>query len=368
MSQEFPLDPEDLAETIGIPLKDWPGNCHAVATAVLRRAPVAGMRIVRGHYSGYVSSASVYRRSLQQHSWLEAEDGRILDPTRWAMTSPSHPHIYLGENDAYDEAGLMLRARMKPNSAMAAFLSGEGEAGAEQVILKRLKRLTPAGVAQVFEAGGLSVPDDDLSLLDAERLRSRMEDPVEHFREPVPFFEALRQTGLGALVPFDTMQRVLHPEEVSVDRGANMLFELPAAEALTEHQKLFKVFCRFLSIEARPGIADELEQINYRLQELHDALNQMERRLRFDPEDPYFRSETATVVALVAFELLGNGFGAELEVERYARSIGMDRDALHCALVSFGDRAGYDLAWLIGEDASIAETARMSEPDASISL
>jgi hypothetical protein len=161
---------------------------------------------------------------------------------------------------------------------------------------------------------------------------------------------------------------LLHPEEVSVDRGANMLFELPAAEALTEHQKLFKVFCRFLSIEARPGIADELEQINYRLQELHDALNQMERRLRFDPEDPYFRSETATVVALVAFELLGNGFGAELEVERYARSIGMDRDALHCALVSFGDRAGYDLAWLIGEDASIAETARMSEPDASISL
>jgi hypothetical protein len=366
MSQEFPLDPEELAETIGIPLKDWPGNCHAVATAVLRKVPVAGMRIVRGHYHGYVSSASVYRGSLQQHSWLEADDGRILDPTRWAMTSPNHPHIYLGENDAYDEAGLMLRARMKPHTAMATFLSGD--AGAEQAILKRLEKLTPAAIAQVFEAGGLSTPQDDLSLRDAERLRSRMEDPVEHFRDPAPFFEALRETGLGALVPFDTMQRVLQPEEVTVDRGANMLYDLPRAEALTEHQKLFKVLCRFLSIEARDGIEGELEQINYSLHELHDALNQMERRLRFDPEEPYFRSETATVVALVAFELLGNGFGAELEVERYARSIGMDRDALHCALVSFGDRAGYDLAWLIGEEAALAEAARTLEPDAGISL
>ena len=73
-------------------------------------------------------------------------------------------------------------------------------------------------------------------------------------------------------------------------------------------------------------------------------------------------------MALVAFELLGNGFGVELEVESYARSIGMDRDALHCALVSFGDRAGYDLAWLIGEEAALAEAARTLEPDAGISL
>jgi len=368
MPHEFPLDPEALAETIDIPLTKWPGNCHAVAMAVLARAPVAGMRVVRGHYHGYVSSASVYRGSLQQHSWLEAEDGRILDPTRWAMTSPNHPHIYLGENDAYDEAGLMLRARIKPHSAVAAFLSGEDGAGAEQVILKSLNRLTPAGIAQVFEAGGLSVPSDELSLHDAERLRSRMEDPVEHFRDPGPFFKALRETGLSALVPFDTIQRVLHPEEVTVDRGANLLYKLPAAEALTEHQKLFKVFCRFLSIEARSELEEELGEINYSLQELHDALNHMERRLRFDPEDPYFSSETATVVALVAFELLGNGFGAELEVERYARSIGMDRDALHCALVGFGDRAGYDLAWLIGEDARAAEASQASEPDAGMSL
>jgi len=358
MAHHFPLDPKALAKAIDIPLKDWPGNCHAIATAVLARVPVAGMRIVRGHYHGYVSSASVYRGTLLQHSWLEAEDGRILDPTRWAITSPAHPHIYLGENDAYDEAGLMLRARMKPQSAMAALLSGEDTPGAEQAILTRLRKLTPAGIAQVFEAGDLPIPDTDLSLRDAERLRNRMEDPVEHFRDPAPFFGALRETGLGALVPYDTMQRVLHPEEVTVDRGANLLFELPAASALTEHQKLFKVFCRFLSIEARSEIEQELEQINYNLQDLHDALNQMERRLRFDPEDPYFSSETSTVVALVAFELLGNGFGTELEVERYARSIGMDRDALHCALVDFGERSGYDLAWLMGDEAQAAEQSR----------
>jgi len=365
MSEQLSLNPDELAQAIDIPLKEWPGNCHAIAVAILARVPVAGMRVVRGHYHGHVSKSSVYRGSLQQHSWLEAEDGRILDPTRWAMSSPNNPYIHLGENDAYDEAGLMLRARMKPHTAMSAFLSGNDTAGADNAILKRLKAQTPEEIARVFEAGGLALPRAEISLRDAERLRSRMEDPVEHFHEPEAFFKALQEIGMGALVPYDTLQRVLHPEEVYVNRGVNRLFDLPPMETLSDHQKLFKIFCRFLSVEARDlAIEDELGEMHYSLQDLHDALNEMEQRLRLDPEGPYFSRNTRTLVAIVASELLGKGFGAELEVERYARSIGMDRDALHCALVAFGDCAGYDLPWLIGDEALRAEQGR-GDPDTS---
>ena len=106
----FPLDPAVVAEEIGIPLREWPGNCHGVAEAILHALPVPGMRLVRGHYDGPVARTSVYRGGSgpQQHSWLRLADGRILDPTRWAMERPSAPAIYVGENDHYDEAGAQL--------------------------------------------------------------------------------------------------------------------------------------------------------------------------------------------------------------------------------------------------------------------
>lgn len=85
----FPMSAEDIAGQIGIPLQAWPGNCHAIATAILNTFPMQGLRLVRGHYTGYVSPKSVFRRGApQQHSWLRLGDGRILDPTRWVFTAP----------------------------------------------------------------------------------------------------------------------------------------------------------------------------------------------------------------------------------------------------------------------------------------
>ncbi len=369
MSEPFPLDPEKLAELIDIPLRDWPGNCHAVARAVLACAPVPGMRIVRGHYHGHVSRASVYRGSVQQHSWLEAQDGRILDPTRWAMTSPGRPHIYLGDNDAYDEAGLMLRARAAPHLSMSLFLSGEDVSRADGAVLEVLKDQTPGRLAQIFGTAGMQVPDGRPDLRHAERLRARMADPAEHFQDPQSFFGAIKEIGLAALVPFDTMQRVLTPEQVYVDRGANLLYELTPPDEINNVQRLFKVICRFLSVEARGlCIEEELDELGYSLEMLHHALNEMESALRYDPEAPYFFRRSSSLLAIVAGELLGKGFGAELEVERFARSIGLTREALHCAMIDFGDLSGYTLPWLCGDEAKAAERAMAEEPTSEMAL
>lgn len=347
----FPMDPEALSREIEIPLQDWPGNCHGIVEAVLRRAPVPGMRLVRGHFGGYISRASVYGGGPQQHSWLELEDGRILDPTRWAMERPGKPYIYLGENDDYDEAGMLLRARGRPAVRAAAFLAGADMSKPSRAVLARLEVADPNDIPALFRAGGLPGPSDPPGARDAERLLDRLHDPVEHFRTPEAFFAGVRELGLEPLVPVDTMIRVLDPERVMVDRGANRLFEAPPAEQLTDHQRLFKIFCRFMSIEHREmTIEDELAEVGYQLDDLHEALNETETWLRMNPEKPFIPYETRSLLAVVAGELLGRGFGAELEVERYARSIGMDRDALDDALTAYGEAAGYDLQWLMPDE------------------
>lgn len=66
-------------------------------------------------------------------------------------------------------------------------------------------------------------------------------------------------------------------------------------------------------------------------------------------------------LAVIARDLLGKGFGAELEVERYAKSIGMDRQSLHRALEDFGRRAGYDLPWLMPDEVRIQSAGESLE-------
>lgn len=359
---DFPMDPSELAEVIDIPLETWPGNCHGIAEAVLRRAPVAGMRLVRGHFDGYVHRDSVYRGGLQQHSWLELEDGRILDPTRWAMTRPNKPFIYLGENDDYDEGGLMLRAKGRPMSYFSAFLSGQDMTAPQKMILTRLASHDIEDVRCMFRDGGLPEPGDDLSEVDADRLNDRLTDPVEHFLTPEPFFRAVKDMGLGALVPIDSMIRVLEPEKVTVDRGANLLYEVEPAPEMTDHHRLFRIFCRFLSIEHRElHIEDELAELGYTLDELHDLLNDYERSLKSQPDNPYLSYSDRSNLAVIAGDLLGKGFGVELEVERYARSIGLSRQDLHRVLEDFGERAGYDLPWLMPDEVQEEPDAERSE-------
>lgn len=100
---------EELADAIGVPLADWPGNCYVISRAVLDRALVSG--VARGgQWVGRIAPGSYFHHKLTdggrrlavmprgiRHGWVELDDGRVLDPTRWVFEGAS-PYVYVGPN------------------------------------------------------------------------------------------------------------------------------------------------------------------------------------------------------------------------------------------------------------------------------
>lgn len=356
----FPLDPQAIAKEIEIPLERWPGNCHGIAEEILRKMPIEGMRLTRGHFDGHVSRDSIYRGGAQQHSWLTLADGRILDPTRWAMESPHRPFIYLGESDHYDEAGLVLRARGR--AAFAGSLAAIGRERPGAVLARKLNASDRSFVEDLFAAADIPL-GDEIRPSDVDHLLSDLADPVEYHEDPERLYRAARAAGLGAMIPADLQMRVLDPEQVMPARGVNFFYDAPPGEDLSEMQALFRVFARFLSIEERGDRFErELEELGYGLEEFWNALNEMERCLKVDPDLSWMPSEARNTIAIVGGDYLGAGFGQELRVERYAASLGLDRAALHRAIVRFAEPAGYDFGWLIGREAERAMAEGNQEP------
>lgn len=341
----FPMDPADLAKAISIPLEDWPANCHGVAEAVLRHAPTSGMRLVRGHYDGFISSRSVYRGGTQQHSWLRLQDGRILDPTRWAMDSPANPYIYCGVNDAYDEAGLVFSGRARVYAMASLSIIGDTNTP-ENAVQNALKTLSVSLREELMEAAGLSC-GEEVGPHDGSRLLGVLQSPVEHIEEPEKLYRAAGAAGLNALIKIDCWQRVMEPGRVTPAPGVNFFYADPPGEVLTPVQVVFRTMAHFLSIEEREErIHDELEELGYTLDDLHDALNKMESCLKYDPDLTWMPRDEHTTLCHVAMDLLGKGFGAELRVERYADSLGLDRNAFDDALADFAKPSGLDLFWI----------------------
>lgn len=336
---QFPLQADVLADLIEMPLSDWPGNCHGVAEAVLKRAPVRGMRLVRGHYHGHVSRKSVYRQGpFGQHSWLELEDGRILDPTRWAMERPETPDIYLGISDVYDEAGLEASAYCPPLFP--------GTKSGEQIMMEKLDADKLGLIATAMNS---DLPTDERGIRNlADRLRYTLKSPPEHLDDAPGLYAALADAGLKAMIKIDIWIKVMEPDRYTVPHGANLTYDVPDPEDLSEARKLFMILARFLSVEEREiSIEGELAEIGYTLDNLWEALNDLERHLKYETggriEDiPRFYLES---LAVIAGDLLGKGFGTDIRIERYARSIGLDRKALDDLLTRMGNRVGYDLRW-----------------------
>jgi hypothetical protein len=336
---EFPLQADALADLIEIPLADWPGNCHGVAEAVLKRAPVSGMRLVRGHYHGDISRKSIYREApFGQHSWLELEDGRILDPTRWAMERPESPEIYLGLSDVYDEAGLEASAIRPPLFP--------GTKSGEQIVLEKL---VPEKLGLIAAAMKMETPSDERTIHRvADRLCYLLKSPPEQLDDASGLYKTLAKAGLKAMIKIDIWNKVMEPERFTVSRGANLTYDLPDPEDFSEGRKLFMILSRYISVEERElSIEDELEEIGYTLNDLWEALNDLERHLKYEKDGsieaiPKFYLES---LAVIAGDILGRGFGTDIRIERYAHSIGLDRNALNDLLTRMGNKVSYDLSW-----------------------
>lgn len=99
------LDPQAVAQQIGIPLKNWRGNCFAVARAMERAGLVRG-QAVYGLWLGRVARGSIfYGNPIVQHGWVKEPDGTVTDPTRYEFEQVQ-PYIYVGPAEGlYDEGG-----------------------------------------------------------------------------------------------------------------------------------------------------------------------------------------------------------------------------------------------------------------------
>lgn len=91
------FDAEWVAKQIKIPVKKWPLNCYAIASAILQAGLLPEGRLCYGHYFGEISAASIFassNRLAPRHGWIGLPHGWVYDPTRWVFTAtPPKPEL-----------------------------------------------------------------------------------------------------------------------------------------------------------------------------------------------------------------------------------------------------------------------------------
>jgi hypothetical protein len=98
---------QDISKKINIPLSEWAGNCHYIATAFVKHQIVEGM-VRYGHYLGPIDKNSIFAENIPlgftRHGWIEKQDSTIIDPTRYAFENVE-PYVYHGLNNKYYDIG-----------------------------------------------------------------------------------------------------------------------------------------------------------------------------------------------------------------------------------------------------------------------
>lgn len=106
----------DVEKAIGSPAELWKGNCFAIASEVVEAGLVKGVAVY-GHFRGKVDPRSYFgmRSGLAfiQHGWVQLDDGRVFDPTRWGFED-REPYLYLHPlTSDYDEGGNEINSRLR---------------------------------------------------------------------------------------------------------------------------------------------------------------------------------------------------------------------------------------------------------------
>lgn len=98
----------------------WHGNCYGIACAIVESELVDGVAVY-GHYLGEVNPNGYWgnrdHHPFIQHGWVQLDDGRILDPTRWSFENEGPYLALIGPDDPkfedYDEGGNSWREAMR---------------------------------------------------------------------------------------------------------------------------------------------------------------------------------------------------------------------------------------------------------------
>lgn len=339
----FPMDPSALAAAIDRPLDTWAGDCHGIATAIRDLVPVPGMRLARGHYTGFVARSSRFARGGRggwigpvQHSWLVAPDGRILDPTRWTLERPGTPDIYLGPCDVYDEGGRAMAAAAPPP------FPGRGPDFSSSILaLSAQDRVSLAAALELRTPSCAAQPDTAILARMSESIRRLAQRDPDELRDPATFYTLLDRAGLRSIVPIDSWARVMAPDTLFC-RSANRAFTLPPAPRLSGRDVVARCLTAFCLLESRPGLEEELADYDITLEAYYDALTLFERW----PEPfVYFPHEEGFILGVVLSDILGQGFGNALRVERYAASLGYPQAMFRAACAEISDVLGIVSFW-----------------------
>lgn len=97
---------ERVGVLIGIPVETWPGKCYEVACA-LARALNWGTRAapVYGLFKGRISPDCTLFSGIARHGWIQLQDGRIVDPTRWVFRASAPTiEVFVPGSDAFEQA------------------------------------------------------------------------------------------------------------------------------------------------------------------------------------------------------------------------------------------------------------------------
>jgi len=180
---------------IGIPTKNWPGNCYGVAQAFLKHKLVEGT-LQYGHYFGPISPKSkpFGGRRFTHHAWI-LNDEEIIDPTRWVFEAVK-PYIYVGPiSDDYDFGGNRLH---KDHEKPPPPFNPE-----ERVFNLRTMPLVCKTMVKVL----LKSPSDKVSFGQTMWLGNLALDTLGE--ETRTLYKWLVENKLGAVIPIDNRRHVL---------------------------------------------------------------------------------------------------------------------------------------------------------------
>lgn len=191
----FQLTAQEVAERIGWPLREWPGNCYAVSCRMLKKGVLRG-RPVYGNYLGPVEASSMFHgKPVVRHGWIERDDGMVVDPTRWVFEGVE-PYIHVGmPTMEYDEGANVLRAmharpapEFDPGKRMVA-VPGANAQAVFAALLGMNEVRAEVNAEQAFWLGNLAL----------QRLGADAE----------VIYQALTDMGLSAFVPTDNYKKVM---------------------------------------------------------------------------------------------------------------------------------------------------------------
>jgi len=187
---------EHIASRIRQPLNTWPGNCFAIATAIVETGIVHG-RAVYGNYYGPIVPASMFHgKPVVRHGWILMDERTVVDPTRWVFEDKV-PYIYVGpNNDDYDEGANRLRSSFR--TPPPAF---------DGSVRSALKHPVPEGLQAIF-ATWLNQPT--CTVVSINQLFWLANSPLAALGDYAkPTYEFLTRRDLAVFVPTDNYFKVM---------------------------------------------------------------------------------------------------------------------------------------------------------------